>query len=52
MRIKLPGSITGDKAGHQTRTHHPGVPPARDLKPAGRPHLSRRPTAAPRRTGY
>lgn len=52
MQIKLPASITQAKADHQAQASHRHDHPARDLKPTGRPHLSRRPTAAPRRTGY
>lgn len=49
MQIKLPTSITQAKAGHQARSSHRNEHPARDVKPTGRPHLSRRPTPPPRR---
>ncbi|SPL92911.1 unnamed protein product [[Actinomadura] parvosata subsp. kistnae] len=52
MHIRLPASITPSKTDPQSRSSHRHEPPARDLKPTGRPTLSRRPTAAPRRGGY
>ncbi|MGP3965470.1 hypothetical protein ACTWPT_56930 [Nonomuraea sp. 3N208] len=52
MPIKLPASITQTKAGHQAQSPHRHEHPARDLKPTVRTDLSRRPTAAPRRSGY
>ncbi|MGN9846735.1 hypothetical protein ACTMTI_52420 [Nonomuraea sp. H19] len=52
MHIKLPASITPAKTDHQAPSSHRNEHPARDLKPTGRTNLSRRPTAAPRRSGY
>ncbi|GGT42765.1 hypothetical protein ACFFV7_39010 [Nonomuraea spiralis] len=52
MHIKFPATITQAKAEHQARSPHRHDQPARDLKPTGRTNLSRRPTAAPRRSGY
>ncbi|WP_433259464.1 hypothetical protein ACQPYK_50335 (plasmid) [Streptosporangium sp. CA-135522] len=52
MHIKLPTMITQAKAEHQARSPHRHDQPTRDLKPTGRTDLSRRPTAAPRRSGY
>ncbi|MFI7636743.1 hypothetical protein [Nonomuraea sp. NPDC049400] len=52
MHIKLPTSITQTKTDHHARSPHHPAHPARDLKPTSRTNLSRRPTAAPRRSGY
>ncbi|MFB4293141.1 hypothetical protein ACBI99_36260 [Nonomuraea sp. ATR24] len=52
MHIRLPDSITGDRTGDRARTPYRHGHPARDLKPAPRPPLPRRQSAAPRRTGY
>lgn len=52
MHIKLPSSITPAKTDHQARSSHRNEQQARDLKPAGRTNSPRRPTAAPRRSGY
>ncbi|WP_433515436.1 hypothetical protein ACQP2T_07325 [Nonomuraea sp. CA-143628] len=52
MHIKLPASITWAKNDHQARSPHRHEHLARDLKPTGRTNPSRRPTAAPRRSGY
>ncbi|MER5420495.1 hypothetical protein [Streptosporangium roseum] len=52
MHVKLPISITQAKPGHQDRSQSRREHPARDLKPMGRTNPSRRPTAAPRRSGY
>ncbi|MET7459651.1 hypothetical protein [Nonomuraea sp. NPDC005501] len=52
MHIKLPAAINQAKTDHLPRSPHQHEHPARDLKPTGRTNLSRRPTAAPRRSGY
>ncbi|NUW35526.1 hypothetical protein HTZ77_29445 [Nonomuraea sp. SMC257] len=52
MHIKLPASITQTRTDHRTPSSHRDEHPARDLRPTGRTHPSRRPTAAPRRGGY
>lgn len=52
MHIKLPASINQAKTDRQARSSHRHEHPARDLKPTGRTNPSRRPTAAPRRSGY
>jgi hypothetical protein len=52
MRIKLPASITQAKADHQAGPPHRHGHSARELKPTHRINPSRRPTAAPRRSGY
>ncbi|GAA4534649.1 hypothetical protein [Nonomuraea ferruginea] len=52
MHIRLPATITQVKTEHQTRSPHRHDQPTRDVKPTGRTNLSRRPTAAPRRSGY
>ncbi|MFG1617837.1 hypothetical protein [Nonomuraea wenchangensis] len=50
MHIKLPLSLT-PKRDTEPPARDPR-PTTRDLKPTHRTNLSRRPTAAPRRTGY
>ncbi|MGA5764894.1 hypothetical protein [Nonomuraea bangladeshensis] len=50
MHIKLPLSLT-PKRDTEPTTRDPR-PAVRDFKPTHRTNLSRRPTAAPRRTGY
>ncbi|UBU12499.1 hypothetical protein [Nonomuraea gerenzanensis] len=52
MHIKLPPLTTQPGPSRPTPSPHRHEPPARDLKPTGRTNLSRRPTAAPRRSGY
>ncbi|GAA3257890.1 hypothetical protein [Nonomuraea helvata] len=52
MHIKLPASINQAGTDHRSRSSHRHEHPARDLKPTVRTNLSRRPTAAPRRSGY
>ncbi|WP_188191979.1 hypothetical protein [Nonomuraea sp. SYSU D8015] len=52
MHVKLPASITQAKAGHQAQSPDRHERPSRDVKPTVRTNLSRRPTAAPRRSGY
>ncbi|MEV0195054.1 hypothetical protein [Nonomuraea sp. NPDC050691] len=52
MHIKLPSSIDQPKPDRRAGSPHRHELPARDLKPTGRSHPSRRPTAAPRRSGY
>ncbi|GIN03822.1 hypothetical protein [Planomonospora venezuelensis] len=52
MRIKLPASIGPARPDQQARSPRRHDHPARDLKPTGRTDLLRRPTAAPRRSGY
>ncbi|MFI6392008.1 hypothetical protein ACIBHY_11360 [Nonomuraea sp. NPDC050547] len=52
MRIKLPSSITGTTTeqadGRAAKREHA----VRAIQPTGRANLSRRPTAAPRRSSY
>ncbi len=50
MHIKLPLSLP-PKRDTEPPARDPR-PTTRDLKPTHRTNLSRRPTAAPRRTGY
>ncbi|MFB4276313.1 hypothetical protein ACBJ59_13560 [Nonomuraea sp. MTCD27] len=52
MHIKLPALTDQARTNRQTRSPHRVEHPARDLKPTGRTNPSRRPTAAPRRSGY
>ncbi|MEV0826997.1 hypothetical protein [Nonomuraea rubra] len=52
MHIKLPATLNQPKTDDQSRSSHRHEHPARTLKPTARTNLSRRPTAAPRRSGY
>ncbi|GAA0939791.1 hypothetical protein [Nonomuraea longicatena] len=52
MNIKLPASITQAKTGDPARSSHQRAQPVRELRPTVRTDLSRRPSAAPRRSAY
>ena len=52
MHVKLSALTDRAKTNRQARSPHRDEHPARDLKPTGRINPSRRPTAAPRRSGY
>ncbi|WP_181019721.1 hypothetical protein [Nonomuraea typhae] len=52
MRIKLPASITGATAEQAKGKHGKREHAVREIQPTGRANLSRRPTAAPRRSSY
>jgi hypothetical protein len=52
VNIQLPASITQAKTGDPAPSSHRRTQPTRDLRSTGRSDLSRRPTAAPRRSAY
>ncbi|MFI6501227.1 hypothetical protein [Nonomuraea typhae] len=52
MRIKLPASITGTTVEQAKDQHGKRAHAVREIQPTGRANLSRRPTAAPRRSSY
>ncbi|MDP4507545.1 hypothetical protein [Nonomuraea turcica] len=52
MHFKLSALNDQAKTNRQARSPHRHEHPARDLKLTGRTNPSRRPTAAPRRSGY
>ncbi|MBG0824731.1 hypothetical protein HS048_28915 [Planomonospora sp. ID91781] len=52
MRVELPAPIRRAGTDPRTRSPHRHGHPARDLKPTVRTDPSRRPAAAPRRSGH